>query len=262
MADCLPENYRVEETGLCTALAVCLIHNRAEGLVYNSREEVIRSFVQSIPALQKKAETEKEEVMRKIKEELKITPAEERLPAAEQEESAGYLLTGSAGLCLISPWFPRLFDMLGYLCEDKKAFKDTASKIRAVFLLQYLACPEEKKYRETELAFNRLLVALPMHIPLPERLPLTDDEKQTAESMLEGVKANWKQMSGTSVAGFRQSFIARSGTLEEQDEKWMLTVNEQAFDILLDTVPWSFRQIRFSWLKKYVEVVWRERQEF
>lgn len=101
-----------------------------------------------------------------------------------------------------------------------------------------------------------------MHIPLPESLELTDKEKQTAESMLAGVKANWQAMNGTSVKGFQESFIIRTGRLEQQEERWLLTVDNKTIDILLDTVRWGFRQIRFPWLKKYVQVVWHEKQEF
>ncbi len=83
-----------------------------------------------------------------------------------------------------------------------------------------------------------------------------------ADGMLEGVKANWVKMKGTSVNGFRQSFILRDGRLEQQDEKWLLTVERRTVDILLDTVPWAFRQIRFPWLKKHIQVAWHEGQEF
>lgn len=172
------------------------------------------------------------------------------------------LLVQNAGLCLFSPWYPRLFYMLGYLNEDRSDFKDTASRIRAVFLLQYLVSPEEKDYREPELAFNRILVALPVQVPLPKRIELTDEEKQTADSMLEGVKANWSKMNGTSMKGFQQSFIFRTGHLEQLEERWLLTVESRTVDILLDTVPWSFRLIRFLWLKKFVQVIWHEKHEF
>ncbi|MFT0309993.1 hypothetical protein ACMSE6_08180 [Bacteroides thetaiotaomicron] len=32
--------------------------------------------------------------------------------------------------------------------------------------------------------------------------------------------------------------------------------------MLLEFVPWSFRQIRLPWLKKYIQVAWNEIQEF
>lgn len=261
IVDYLSKSGQAKDADLRTALATCVLNNRAEEWIYNSREETVRSFVRSLPSLQEKTEVEKENTVQLIKEVLNITKAED-YPAEEQTESPDIFLIGNAGLCLLAAWFPRLLELLGYLNEDKKDFKDTASKVRAVFLLQYLTCSEEKEYRETELAFNRLLVSLPMHIPLPESLELTDKEKQTAESMLAGVKANWQAMSGTSVKGFQESFILRTGRLEQQEEKWLLTVDNKTIDILLDTVRWGFRQIRFPWLKKYVQVVWHEKQEF
>lgn len=262
MMDYLSKSGQAKDADLRTALATCVQNNRAEEWIYNSREETVRSFVRSLPSLQEKTDIEIEKMVQNMKEELNFTNVEDGLSEGEQMQSPDILLIGNAGLCLLAAWFPRLLELLGYLNEDKKDFKDTAFKVRAVFLLQYLTCSEEKEYRETELAFNRLLVSLPMHIPLPESLELTDKEKQTAESMLTGVKANWQAMSGTSVKGFQESFIIRTGRLEQQEEKWLLTVDNKTIDILLDTVRWGFRQIRFPWLKKYVQVVWHEKQEF
>lgn len=204
---------------------------------------------------------EKEDSMKLIKKALNTTAAED-YPQGKQTESPDTLFISNAGLCLLATWLPRLLELLGYLDKDKKDFKDTASKIRTVFLLQYLTCSEEKKYRETELAFNRLLVSLPIYIPLPESLALTDEEKQTAESMLAGVKANWQAMNGTSIKGFQESFIKRKGRLEQQEERWLLTVDNRTLDILLDSVPWGFKQIRLPWLKKYIQVVWHDKQVY
>ena len=262
MIDYLSKSGQAKEADLRTALATCVLNNRAEEWIYNSREETARSFVRSLPSLQERTDIEIEKMVQNMKEELNFTNAEDGLSEGEQMQSPDILLIGNAGLCLFAPWFPKLFELLGYLNEDKKDFKDTASKVRAVFLLQYLTCSEEKKYRETELAFNRLLVSLPMHIPLPESLDLTDKEKQTAESLLGAVKASWQAMGGTSVKGFQVTFILRTGRLEQQEEKWLLTVDNKTIDILLDTVRWGFKQIRFPWLKKYVQVVWNEKQEF
>lgn len=192
-------------------------------------------------------------------EELNIPDEANNLPVSEQSEICEVLFISNAGLCLLSPWFPRLFDMLGYLDENRRDFKDMASRIRAVFLLQYFISSEEKEYREIELAFNRLLVGLPMYIPLPKRMELTAREKQTADSLLSAVKSNWPKMNGTSTQGFQQCFIARTGHLEQQESKWLLTVDDRAFDILIESIPWGFRQIRFPWIKKCVQVIWHEK---
>lgn len=254
-------SYPVQKEHLETALATYIIENPSEEWAYNSREEKIRSFVKSLPILQEKTENEFKNIVNMISE--KLMPEEEKnWLIGEPMSDPKIFFIDNAGLCLLSAWFLRLLSMLDYLNEARKDIKDTKSRIRAIFLLQYLTCQEEKEYQETELVFNRLLVGLPMHIPLPKRLELTAEEKQIADSLLSAVKAHWPKMNGTSMKGFLQSFVTRTGRLEEQDEKWVLTVDDKAFDILLDSIPWGFRQIRLPWLKKYIQVKWHEKQEF
>lgn len=248
----LPEEERKK------ALATYIIYGDTEEWPYTTPQETIRDFIWMLPSLQKTDNEKKEETVRRVEAELALTETETQ--ASEEQPEA--LTVGNAGLCLLAPWFVRLFAMLGWLDEERKKFLNTASKVRAVFLLQYTVCGEEREWREAELAFNRLLTALPGNVPLPGRLPLTEEERQTADSMVAGVKANWPQMDGTSVEGFRGSFLLREGTLEQEEERWLLTVEEKAYDILLETVPWGFRQIRLPWLKKHVQVRWHEKQEF
>lgn len=261
MADYLIGTGQTGIRDLQIALATCITEKRAEEWIYKSKEEMVRLFVESFPD-QKQATERYKDMEQQLKEELKIIEVEESALVEEQAETPEYLLIGNAGLCLLAPWLPRLFSLLGYLDEAGRELKNTVSKVRAIFLLQYLTCSEEREYQEMELAFNRLLVALPMYIPLPRYLELTDEEKRAADSMLEGVKANWSKMDGTSIKGFQQSFIIRRGRLEQQEEKWVLTVESKGYDILLDSVPWSFKQIHFSWLKKYMQVIWHEEQNF
>lgn len=247
----LPEEERKK------VLATYIIYGDTEEWPYDTPRETVRSFVETLPSMQGEDADVLTATVRKVERELDI-PEEQ----PETEETHEVLSVGNAGLCLLAPWFIRLFSMLGYLDEERKKFRNTASKVRAVFLLQYLVCGEERDWREPELAFNRLLTALPGHVPLPRRLALTGEERQTADGMMAGVKANWPQMNGTSVQGFRYSFIARNGLMEQEEERWLLTVEEKAYDVLLDTVPWGFRQIRLPWLKKYVQVKWQEKQTF
>lgn len=176
-----------------------------------------------------------------------------------------YIEVPNAGLCLLAVWFTRLFDMLGLLeanADGKKDLRDTAARIRAIFILQRLVTDEKREYREQELALNRILTGCPFHVPLPRTLELTDNEIRTAESMLSGVKANWDKMKGTSVKGFQKSFIERPGKLEQREDKWVLYVEERSYDILLDSLPWSYRTIRLPWLKKKINVIWRDKEEF
>ena len=194
--------------------------------------------------------------------ELHIEDTERIMENAVQPE---YIEVPNAGLCLLAVWFSRLFDMLGLLeanADGKKDLRDTAARIRAIFILQRLVTEEKREYREQELALNRILTGCPFHVPLPKTLELTDNEIRTAESMLSGVKANWDKMKGTSVKGFQKSFIERPGKLEQREDKWVLYVEERSYDILLDSLPWSYRTIRLPWLKKKINVIWRDKEEF
>lgn len=56
---------------------------------------------------------------------------ENNLLVEGQAEFPEVFIISNAGLCLLSPWFPRLFNILGYLDKDHRSFKDMASKIRA-----------------------------------------------------------------------------------------------------------------------------------
>lgn len=200
---------------------------------------------------------------RKLKEtELHITDTERVLEDAVQPRC---IEVQNAGLCLLAIWFSRLFDMLGLLKErgdGRKELKNTEAQIRAIFLLQRLVTDEKREYREQELAFNRILTGCPFHVPLPGTLELTSREIQIVESMLAGVKANWDKLKNTSVKGFQRSFIERSGTLEQREEKWVLYVENRPYDILLDSLPWSYKQIRLPWFEKKINVVWRDKENF
>ena len=193
---------------------------------------------------------------------LHLKETEKALKEAAQPE---YIEVPNAGLCLLTLWLPRLFDMLGLLetgANGKKDFKDTDARIRGIFILQRLVTDEKREYKEQELAFNRILAACPFSVPLPKTLELTDTEVQTVESMIAGVKSNWDKLKGTSVKGFQKSFIERPGKLEQREDKWVLYVEKRSYDILLDSLPWSYRRIRLPWLKKRMDVVWRDKEEF
>lgn len=254
----ITDNLSLPEEERKITLATYLVHSDTEEWPYATPQGTVRDFIGKLPSMQDRDAEKKEKAVRQMEAELALPETRTVMPETQPE----ILKIENAGFCLLTPWFVRLFDILGYLDEEKKQFRNTASKVRAVFLLQYLVCGKEKSWKETELTFNRLLTALPGHIPLPKHLSLSDEERQTTDNMVAGVKANWPQMNGTSVEGFRSSFLPRKGRLEQKEEHWLLTVEEKAYDIILETIPWSFRQIRLPWLKKYVQVKWHKQQFF
>lgn len=166
----------------------------------------------------------------------------------------------NAGLMLINPYCPMLFHRLGYLAADRRTFKDRDSQVRAIFLLQYLAYGEEREHSETELYLNKLLVGMVDNDqPLSREVKLTQDEIEWVDRVLKGVCQSWDKMRNTSMNAFQRAFLQRKGyiTLVEEDRLWNIRVEEKPYDVLLDTVPWSFKVCMFPWLAEQGQVQWR-----
>ena len=160
-----------------------------------------------------------------------------------------------AGIVLIAPFLPRLFEML-HLVRQREWENKEAQK-RACGILQYIIFGKEEDTPEHEMVLNKVLAGLSIEEPIPSRWELTQEERETTNSMLEGAKAHWDKLKNTSVEALRQAFLQRPGKLEEKEEYYLLTMEEKPYDMLLDSVPWNFKMIRFPWMKKRIEVKWR-----
>lgn len=269
----LSKSYHVSESVLAETLVQFLASYLAERRYYDDASDTIHKYVAGLKHYTSRAESAHsgsctaetdtkpndadEDVAKNIENALHIARPE----SLENVMQPEYIEVPNAGLCLLALWLPRLLAMLGLLNEDKKDLKDAEARIRAIFILQRLATDHEKEYMEQELAFNRILTGCPFHIPLPKSLELTEYEIRNVEAMLSGVKANWNKLKATSVKTLQRSFIKRPGRMEQQEDKWVLHVEGQAYDLLLDSLPWSYSPIRLPWLKKKIQVAWRNKEE-
>ena len=160
----------------------------------------------------------------------------------------------NAGMVIAAPYLPRLFAELN-LTEGRK-FRDDESRERAVHLLQFMVT-ERENTPEHEMVLNKILCGMDTAAPIKLRIELSDREKTMMESLIRGMIQNWTKLGNTSVAGFRESFLQREGTLRLMDESWKLEVFPRAFDMLLDYIPWTFATIKHSWMDQVVHVQWR-----
>lgn len=160
----------------------------------------------------------------------------------------------NAGLVLLAPFFPRLFGLLNLL-DEKKTLSVRAHQIKAIYMIQYLVTADEI-LPEYELFLNKLLTGYEPGESFPSFLKIEEADLQILLSLLNGVRQNWSKMKNTSIQGFRTSFLLRDGVLEEQDDKWLLMVDPRAYDVLLDTLPWSYSPIKFPWMMKPLYVKW------
>ncbi len=259
----------VSATSLQTVMIRFLIERDPESWIREAGSETVKRFVRFIRQLDNENDAgtvlqiiSKQEMEQIIINELLITKTEKEMAEKLSSNAPEYISVSNAGVVLLTPWFVRLFSMLELLNEDKKDFKNMESRIRAIFIIQRLVTFEDRVYEEKELAFNRILVDCPFSEPLPAKMELTEKELETVESMLNGVKGNWDKMRNTSIKGFQLNFIERSGHIEQQEDKWHLSVDTRPYDILLDSLPWPYSLVRLPWVKKQIHVSWRTRSEF
>ena len=175
----------------------------------------------------------------------------------EQYRDLKHIPISNAGLVILFPFLPMLFMRLNMLSQDRRGFNSNESKVRAIFILQHLMASEDREYDEKDLFLNRLLINYPFNEPLPKRMELNQDELNTIDSLLEAAKTNWEKMRNTSMRGFQEAFLRRAGFIEKTEREWVLTVEERAFDILLDRIPWSYKLVRLPWMENILKVNWR-----
>lgn len=166
----------------------------------------------------------------------------------------------NAGIMLISAYFPMLFHRLGLLADNRREFESTNDRIRAIFLIQYLLYGEQCEWEEPELYLNKMMVGMEEYNqPLPRTCELSQEETDMAEDMIKVICHNWDKMRNTSISGFRVAFLQRRGQvmLHEDLGKWEVTVEQEAYDLLIDSIPWEYKMCKYPWQKKIIEVKWR-----
>ena len=164
------------------------------------------------------------------------------------------LLVSNSGLAIISVFLPRFFEELEMLTNGE--FINNEAARRATLLTQYVISGEFV-FRENELIMNKVICGVEIENPVPESIEVTSEETELAESLLHAVISHWKTLGSTSIAGLRETFLIRSGRIFETDQSWNLEVETKGFDVLLDSIPWSFGLIYLPWMKKPIKVNWR-----
>lgn len=150
----------------------------------------------------------------------------------------------NAGMVLFGPLYKRLFFVVGYLDENSK-FKDEASMVHAIFLLQYFVYGEQREYKEPELYLNKILVGKSDDMPLPSKCELTPNEMLQADGMIKALMSNWRHMEHTSVTAMRRTFLQRKGVVySTAQERWSVEVEKKDIDVLLGGIPWTFQLFR------------------
>ncbi len=160
----------------------------------------------------------------------------------------------NAGLVLIQVYIARLFDQLGF-CKESK-FINSKLQRRAVHILQYIAVAQSKS-KEEDLVLNKILCGLHPSEPIEQGINIKDEEIEITESLIKAMINFWEAIGSCSVDGFRGNWLIRDGLLSETDDRWQLTVEKRAYDLLIERSPFSFSIIKFPWMEKPLHVTWQ-----
>ena len=142
-----------------------------------------------------------------------------------------------------------------YILEMSNQFIDLQATERAVLILQYLV-DATTEIPEHLLPLNKFLCGLDLAEPVPSDLVMSQVEQDECNELLISVIQTWSILGSTSVDGLRRAFLQRAGILHPRDSSWLLQVEHQTYDIVLDQLPWSIRVIRLPWMDKLLHIDW------
>jgi len=160
-----------------------------------------------------------------------------------------------AGLVLIHPFLPRLFERTGITKTAQRSISPEALP-RAAALLAYAARGDDDP-REFELGLIKVLLGLRPDTTLlvPAGL-VSDADRIEIDDLLHSVVEHWQVLKHTSIAGLRTSFLQRRGLLADIDAAWRLRVEPHGFDVLLQHLPWALSTTTLPWTTKPIFTEW------
>lgn len=171
------------------------------------------------------------------------------------DESEKHCLVDDAGLVILHPFLPALFERLGYL-DEERIFVSLALQERAVHLLRWLA-GYELPHLDYQMPLEKVLCDLPLAYPMGSEIEFTDMEKEEGRQVLRSVCQYWKPLNDTSPEGLQRSFLQRHGSIAYEDNTWIVRVEGQALDILLDDLPWEISLLLLPWKEEMIMVEWQ-----
>ncbi|WP_136513095.1 contractile injection system tape measure protein [Geomonas edaphica] len=176
----------------------------------------------------------------------------EKIEGADKPEAVQegiYIENG--GVVLLHPYLTRLFEAL-----EISSGNHILTPERGVAVLHYLASGSTEP-PEYLVALQKILCSIPLHIPIARNIELTELDIEMCDSLLKALLQHWGALRNSSVNGLRGAFLMRPAklTLRDNDE-WLLQVEKNSCDILLDQLPFSISMVKLPWMEKLLWVQW------
>ncbi|MBY8961761.1 hypothetical protein KJK34_03240 [Flavobacterium sp. D11R37] len=189
-----------------------------------------------------------------------ITPVVNIAQTSEQEHikqkdeiMLGTTYITNGGLILLFPFLSYLFQNTG-LTEDNK-WISMLQQQKAVLLTQYCVTGNTD-FRENELLLNKLLCGYPVFDVVDTTIELSDSDKEQCREMLQSVIQYWEALKNSSPEALQETFLQREAKLSFDNEVIEMWVENKAFDILLQRLPWSIAMVKTVWMEKMIQCNW------
>jgi len=179
--------------------------------------------------------------------------AEQRTPADLRFSDTDELYVENAGLVILWPFLETFFERLGLI--GAKRFRDAAAAQRAAGLLQYVAAGDASP-PEHLLPLNKVLCGLAAEEVFDFGDEITAREIEECTDLLAAVIRHATVLRDMSIDGFRGSFLLRKGQLRARDDHWLLRVERETYDIVLERFPWGMHLVRLPWMEAMMHVEW------
>jgi hypothetical protein len=163
------------------------------------------------------------------------------------------LYINNAGLCILWPFLVSFFERLELVQNGH--FHNQAAKQCAVSLLHYLST-EDVEPPEYLLPFNKLLCAMDIDEVFDLATPLTTEQIEACDVLIGAVIDNAPILNNMSANGFRGSFLLRQGSLSVNGGSWLLRVERETYDLVLERFPWTWQWIKLPWMEYPLRVEW------
>lgn len=159
----------------------------------------------------------------------------------------------NAGLVLLHPFISTLLEFTDLVKEHK--FINEDSLFRAIHLLQYMI-DGKAEHEEHLLTLNKIICGAHLNHSLPKEIDFNEKELNMADELFKVIFQRWDKMKNSTVDGFRQNFLQRSGMLIKMEDGWTLRVEQRGYDMLLQTIPWAYGMVKLPWMSEFLYVEW------
>lgn len=175
----------------------------------------------------------------------------EHQPPAVKQETAQSLFVHNAGIVLLQPFIPQLFNVLQLTDDERKVLRQPDKACAVLSILTGDGAPDETKY-----PLYKLLCGLQPDALVHTAIEITAEERKECVHLLEHVIEYWTALKQISTNALQQTFLQRTGKISFSNERWLLQVEQKTEDVLLQFLPWSYSIIRYPWMPKPLFTEW------